>query len=118
MDGSEKTVPQTSFYAFADVRDVGEAHARAYEMPEAAGQRYFVTGGNYTYQQICDIIRQDFPSKRALTPEGEAGAPLPRVYKVDNSKAKRELGMTFRDLRTSIHDMVEEFIAIEKRTRQ
>lgn len=67
------------------------------------------------YQQICDIIRQDLPSKRSLVPKREVGAPLPNVYKVDNSKAKRELGMTFRDLRTCIHDMVEEFIAIEKR---
>jgi len=115
INGSEKTIPPTSFYAFVDVRDVGEAHARAYETPEAAGQRYLTTGGNYTYQQVCDIIRQDFPSKRAMTPEGEVGAPLPNVYKVDNSKAKRELGMIFRDLRTSIHDMVEEFVAIEKR---
>jgi len=115
INGSEKTVPPNAFYAFVDVRDVGEAHARAYETPEAAGQRYFVTGGSYTFQQICDIIREDFPSKRTLTPEGEVRAPLPNVYKVDNSKAKTELKMTFRDLRTTIHDMVEEFIAIEKR---
>lgn len=118
IDASEKTVPETSFYAFVDVRDVGEAHARAYETPEAAGQRYFVTGGNYTYRQICDIIRHDFPSKRLLTPEGEPGAPMPSFYKVDNSKARRELGMKFRDLRKCIDDMVAEFIQIEKRLGQ
>lgn len=75
-----------------------------------------MTGGNYSYQQVCDVIRQDFPSRRSLTPEGEVGKPLPSVYRVDNGKARRELGMTFRDLRTSVHDMVEEFIEIEKRT--
>lgn len=114
MNGSQKTVPDTSFFAFADVRDVGEAHARAFESPEAAGQRYFCTGGGYTFQQICDIIRRDFPEKRDLVPEGKPNAPYPDVYKVDNSKAKKELGMTFRDLETVIHDQVAEFIRIEK----
>jgi len=115
INGSEKTVPETSFFAFVDVRDVGEAHARAYESAEAAGQRYFCTGGGYTYQQVCDIIRTDFPEKRISTPEGTPGAPFPdNVYRVDNSKIKKELGMSFRPLQTTIHDQVAEFIALEK----
>jgi dTDP-D-glucose 4,6-dehydratase len=51
-----------------------------------------------------------------LIPEGEAGEPEDR-YKVDNSKIKKELGMTFRDLKTCIDDQVKEFIEIEKRTK-
>jgi nucleoside-diphosphate-sugar epimerase len=117
MNGSEKQVPETTFYAFVDVRDVGEAHAMAYEAPEAAGQRYFCTAGGYTYQQICDIIRKDFPEKKESVPEGKPGAPYPDVYKVDNSKIKRDLGIEFRDLHTCIHDQVAEFIEIEKRSK-
>lgn len=118
INGSEKTVPDTSFFAFVDARDLGEAHARAYESSAAAGQRYFVTAGQFTYQQVCDIIRKDFPEKRSLVPEGTPGAKFPEVYGVDNSKAKKELGMTFRNLETTIHDQVAEFIAIEKRTKK
>jgi nucleoside-diphosphate-sugar epimerase len=117
MNGSEKAVPDTTFFAFVDVRDVGEAHARAYESPAAAGQRYFCTAGEYTYQQVCDIIRKDFPEKKNLVPEGNPGAEFPDVYKVDNSKIKTELGMEFRDLQTCIHDQMAEFIAVEKRTK-
>ena len=116
MNGSEKSVPETNFFAFVDVRDVGEAHARAYETAEAAGQRYLCTAGGYTYQQVCDIIRKDFPAKKSLVPEGTPGAPYPDVYKVDNSKIKKELGMSFRDLQTCIHDQVAEFIELEKKT--
>jgi nucleoside-diphosphate-sugar epimerase len=116
MNGSEKSVPDTTFYAFVDVRDVAEAHARAYESAEAAGQRFFTTGGSFTYQQVCDIIRKDFPEKVHLVPEGTPNAPFPDVYKVDNSKAKKELGLTFRSLQTTIHDQVTEFIALEKKT--
>jgi nucleoside-diphosphate-sugar epimerase len=58
INGSEKPAPDTTFFAFVDVRDVGEAHLRAYETSAAAGLRYFCTGGGYTYQQVCDIIRK------------------------------------------------------------
>lgn len=115
MNGSETSVPETSFFAFVDVRDVGEAHARAYESEIAAGQRYFTVSGGYTYQAIVDIIRKNFPEKRALTPVGETGAKYPDVYKVDNGKARGELGMVFRDLETTIRDQVREFLEIEKR---
>jgi nucleoside-diphosphate-sugar epimerase len=112
-NGSTTEVPDTSFFAFVDSRDVGEAHLKAYEAAEP--NRYFVTGGNYTYQQVCDIIRKDFPARRDLTPEGTPGAPIGDVYKVDNSRAEKELGITFRDLQTTIHDMVAGFDEIEKR---
>jgi nucleoside-diphosphate-sugar epimerase len=118
MNGSEKTVPDTTFFAFVDVRDVGEAHLPAYETSAAAGQRYFCTAGGYTYQQICDIIRKDFPEKNNLVPEGNPGVEYPDVYKVDNSKIKAELGMTFRNLQTCIRDQVAEFISIEQRTKK
>jgi nucleoside-diphosphate-sugar epimerase len=106
-------VPETHFFAWCDVRDTAEAHVKAYETPNPG--RFFVPGGNYTYQRVCDIIRRDFPARRHLTPEGKAWESLPNVYKVDNSKAKKQLGMTFRDLETCIHDMVLDFDEIEKR---
>ncbi len=115
MNGSEKTVPDTVFFGWVDARDLGEAHVLAYESPVAAGQRYLTTAGGYTYQQICDTIRKDLPEKRHLVPEGTPNAPYPDVYGVDNSKIRNELGLEFRDLQTSIHDMVAEFIEIEKK---
>jgi nucleoside-diphosphate-sugar epimerase len=115
MNGSKTTVPDTSFFAFVDVRDVGEAHALAYENEEAAGQRYLVTGGSFTFQNICDIIRKDFPELRRKIPEGTPGAPLPAVYRVDNEKARKELGIKFRNLETTIHDQVLVFLELEKK---
>ncbi|TVY37551.1 putative uncharacterized oxidoreductase [Lachnellula subtilissima] len=116
VNGSCKEVPETSFYGWVDVRDVGEVHARAFESPKAAGQRYLTASSGYTYQQICDIIRKDFPEKRHLVPEGTPNAPYPDVYKLDNSKVRKELGIEFKPLETSIHDMVAQFIEIEKAT--
>ncbi|RDW60933.1 hypothetical protein BP6252_12316 [Coleophoma cylindrospora] len=115
MNGSEKTVPNTAFYAFVDVRDLGEAHVRAYESPAAANERFAITGSRYTYQQICDIIRREFPEKKHLVPEGMPGYDGPESYALSNEKARRVLEMEFRDLETTIKDMVTDFIATEKR---
>jgi nucleoside-diphosphate-sugar epimerase len=114
INGSMKEVPATGFFAFADARDLGEAHVLAYEKEEAAGQRYLITSGNYTFQQIADIIREDFPEKRSVVPVGNPGEKFPDVYKLDNSKAQRQLGITFTELRTTINDQVKQFIALEK----
>ncbi|KAI9717258.1 MAG: hypothetical protein M1812_004785 [Candelaria pacifica] len=116
INGSEKTVPETSFFAYVDVRDVAEAHRLAYEIPQANGQRYFTTGGNYTYQQIVDIIRKEFPEVKDRTPEGHTGASMPDVYKVSNDKARKELGMTFRSLEETVKDTVKSLIQLEKET--
>jgi len=112
-DGSLSEVPETQFFAFCDVRDVAEAHLKAYETTEPG--RFFTTGGNFTYQMACDIIRESFPDRIRQTPEGTPGQALPAVYKVDSSKARKVLGITFRDLSTTVNDMVEGFIKIEQR---
>ena len=115
INGSEKEVPATQFYAFADVRDVARAHRLAFESPKAAGQRYFITSGNFSYQMICDIIREKIPEAKDRTPVGKPGSGLGAdVYKVDNGKAKRELGMSFIGLEESIVDTASRLLELEK----
>ena len=41
--------------AFADVRDVAMAHLKAFE--HASGGRFVPSGGKYTFQGICEILR-------------------------------------------------------------
>ncbi|SLM35166.1 flavonol reductase cinnamoyl-reductase [Lasallia pustulata] len=117
MDGSSKSVPETQFYAFADVRDVAAAHRLAYETPKAAGQRYFITSGNYSYQQVCDVLRARVPEVKDRTPEGKPGAGLgAEVYRVSNEKARRELGMSFRGLEECIVDTARSLLELERAT--
>ena len=119
IDGSEKEVPPTAVISWVDVRDVAKAHRLAYEKPEAGGQRYFTTASLYSFQQVVDIIRKDFPQLQSQTPRGTPGAGLiPNTFEVDDSKIKKELGMTFMPLEKSIHDMVEELLRIEKSIRE
>lgn len=115
MNGSEKEVPDTSFFAFADVRDVGDAHMKAYETAGAAQQRYFITSGNFTYQEFCDIIRKNVPEVKDKVPVGKPGSKGPECYKVSNEKAKKELGLTFRSMEECVTDSARNLYEIEKR---
>ncbi|KAM3434658.1 hypothetical protein MY4824_005337 [Beauveria thailandica] len=118
IDGSEKTVPETGIWAFADVRDVAEAHLRAFESPEAGGERFLIASSAYSYQQICDIIRAKFPELRDSTPEGAVGQELPQVYSLDTSKARNSLKMTFRPLRITIEDTVEGLLELQQQKQK
>ncbi|KAL6872189.1 NAD(P)-binding protein [Trichoderma novae-zelandiae] len=115
MNGSRVEVPPTAFWAIVDVRDVAVAHQRAYYKPEAGGQRYLTTVGRFSYQQICDILREEFPELRGRVPVGNPGEPIIGVYNVDNSKVKRELGLDFIPLRKIVVDTAQNFLDIEKR---
>lgn len=114
IKGGRTEVGDAAFPAFTDVRDVAEAHLLAYEKENAAGQRYFVTSGNYSNQQVCDIIRKHFPELRDRVPEGEPGKPLGEMYTTNTSKAQRELGLQFNSLENTIVDTVKNLLELEK----
>ena len=77
-----------------------------------------LTGGKFTYVDVCRIIREQFPEKKELVPNPDTAAKQPESYGVDTSKAQKELGIKFRSLETSIHDTVANLIALEKKFAQ
>ena len=86
----------------------------AYTNEAAANQRYMVANSAYDYQIFIDMIRSKFPDLRATTVEGNAGEPLPPVYKLDTSKVQRELGLTFRPMEETVVDTVNSLRELEK----
>ncbi|KAL9631482.1 MAG: hypothetical protein Q9164_005869 [Protoblastenia rupestris] len=101
MDGSQKEPGPTAFPAFADVRDVGEAHVRAYEHPE--GSRYLITLGNFQYPDVCEVIRKAVPKYAGKVPDPKLMENA-QTFAVDNSHAKNVLGLGFRPLDETISD--------------
>ncbi|KIO32650.1 hypothetical protein M407DRAFT_18410 [Tulasnella calospora MUT 4182] len=80
-----------------DVRDVALAHTLALSNPEAAGERFIINSGSYTYQDILDLIHEhgDHPD----VPKGfpGAGKDVPRPSYL-NTKAEKTFGIKFRPL--------------------
>ncbi|KAJ4419825.1 hypothetical protein N0V82_004760 [Gnomoniopsis sp. IMI 355080] len=111
MDGSSKEPGSTSFPTFADVRDVAEAHFKAYEREQPG--RFFITSGSFEYRDVCKILREVLPERKDKIPDPEA-TPSAEFYKVDNSLTAKELGMTFKSLHESIKDTALSLVALEQ----
>lgn len=104
------SIPPSGFPALADVRDVAEAHIAAAET-NAQG-RFLLYGGKYDNIVIANIAKKDFP-QLYKGPEPDASQSVsqnPKLFTLDNSKARTELGIQFKAPEQTIHDMLESFV--------
>lgn len=112
---SSDPVPENMFWSFVDVRDVAEAHLRAYQVVEAGSERFFICKGNFTYQKFVDALRANLPDIKGRVPIGNPGAgEVPSdVYTIDTSKSQRILGLKYRPLEETIVDAARSLLKIE-----
>lgn len=119
-------------WGFVDVRDVARAHLLAMERTDASG-RYLCAARTLNMREVLAVLRErGYASyklpKRSLDsaignaivrlgarfqPKGVSSylrTHLGRVPHFDNSKIRRELGLQFRPVETSIADTVQDFI--------
>jgi nucleoside-diphosphate-sugar epimerase len=108
---SKDALPPTGTYVWVDVRDVALAHVRTIEVPEAGGQRFFITAGHYSNKDIVDIIRDAYPELEDRLPPKDAPSDMPKdVYGYDNSKSMQVLGLKYRGLKESVVDTVKSLL--------
>ena len=113
VNGTTKTIPPTEFGGFADVRDVAKAHLKAYELDEAAGERFLV-GNHFDYQTAVDALRKAFRELKDRIPEGNPGTGLDEpMYELDTRKARKVLGIEFIPLHVTLKDTVEDLLNAE-----
>lgn len=112
-----------------DVRDVAEAHFRAGFTPEAKG-RYITSGKNTDFLEmgltLLPKYGADFPLPKKALPKWLLMLVGPMANKLftrkfirnnvnilwnaDNSKIKKELGMTFRPMKETMEDSFQDLI--------
>jgi nucleoside-diphosphate-sugar epimerase len=112
-------MPQNASWSWVDVRDVALAHLRAFEVPQAGGHRFLVCRGNFSFQQMADILREKIPQVSNWVPIGAPGSGLGDVqlYNPDASKAKRILSIAFRNLDETVVDAALSLLEIENTTK-
>ncbi len=127
LTGKYPAVPRVGF-PVVDVRDVAVAHIAAMETAAAAGQRYIAAAGSLWIADIARLLRQAFPERARRIPRRELPdlivrvvalfdpslrAVLPdlgRLFRVSTDKARRELGLSWRDLGDTVRDTAQSLI--------
>ena len=127
-NGAYPAIPALT-WGFVDVRDVAKAHVRAMETPSASG-RYLCAGEHQSLREIAGIMREAGVRGRIprlgmdnaigtaflkllsySQPRGLGSylrSHLGRVPAYDTGKIRRELGLEFRPVRTSVLDTLED----------
>ncbi|GAB5587557.1 hypothetical protein Unana1_02457 [Umbelopsis nana] len=90
------------------VTDVAQAHVKAAEAGAASdGQRYILNNGTFSFQEVIDIFRKEYPERRQIIVEGTPGKYHPATKTVDGSKANKDLGIVYQVLETTLIQTVD-----------
>jgi len=116
MQGKAKDeIPPTGTYIWVDVRDLALCHVLAIEKEDAANKRFFITAGYFSNKEIAEIIGKNYPQyKEGLPTSSTPGGSYPEggVYKYNNERVQKVLGIKFRSLEESIKDTVKSLQAV------
>ncbi|XP_019412683.1 PREDICTED: cinnamoyl-CoA reductase 1-like isoform X2 [Lupinus angustifolius] len=102
INGSE-TFPNIS-YPWVNVKDVADAHVKAYETPSASG-RYILSERVTHLSEVVKILRNLYPTLQ-IADKCADNEPFMTTYKVSKEKAKH-LGIEFIPLDMSLKETVE-----------
>ncbi|KAF4833652.1 Ketoreductase azaE [Colletotrichum tropicale] len=112
-------VPPEQLHLYVDVRDVARAHLLAATKLAAGGNRFVVSPGGISHQQVANYFREALPELAGRIPKGDpANTALPEgIFGVDSSSAKRLLGLEYTDEKKTFTDAAKQFYEIEKRAK-
>lgn len=128
-DGSMKAGAPRVGFGIVDVRDLAEAHFAAAFTPTAKG-RHIISGHDTDFVDMASALLDDFgnsyPIPRKALPKWMVWMVAPmidksvtrkwvtrnvnRPWKADNSKGKRELGITYRPMKESMIEFFQQAI--------
>ncbi|WVW79105.1 hypothetical protein I302_101070 [Kwoniella bestiolae CBS 10118] len=99
---------------FTDVRDVALAEFRAMTMEEAGGNRFCVSNGPYSGNDVCIVLNREFPQLKDVpkgdTTPGYRDTLVAKSNVVDGSKATKILGIKYRTLDETMRDTATSLI--------
>lgn len=106
-------LPPTGTFLWVDVRDVALAHVRAIEVPQAGGNRFFVTAGSFANKDLAEAVRETHPELESKLPPKDTPSDLPAdVYKYNNKKSIEVLGLKYHPLKETVDDTVKTLQAV------
>lgn len=127
MRGRLPAFPRMGF-GIVDVRDVAQAHVAGLTVPEAAGRRFVLNGGNRTLSDIVAILSEAYPDLAPRLPKRQVpdglirfaarwssrvrmlAAELGPAKQLDNGPAQAVLGLTFRSPEEAVRSLADSLL--------
>lgn len=97
-----------SSFSWVNVEDVAEAHVQVLGLSVSKNCSYLLAGPNSSWDDVLDILKEDYPH---LPYKLEAGAGR-AGWVTDTSKAEKELGLKWRSLRETVHELVDQQLGL------
>ena len=113
FDGSNATVPATSFPSYIDVRDLAEAHVKALTTDGAKNKRFLLGGMTVTYTDLVRSLAKVPQLAGRLPAESGEDADVVRP-RIEAKEGNEVLSMKFRTLDETMRDAAERILELEK----
>lgn len=105
LNSSLPALPKIEF-DIVDVRSVSDLLIRAMEMPQAAGNRYIAASEHFTFKEIAQILKQEYPNRKIpswelpnfVTKLFSIFQPLLRPVLLENVKRKTDINKAKKEL--------------------
>jgi len=121
FNGSNSTVPPTTFPSYIDVRDLAHAHIKALTTPEAANKRFLIGGTKMTYSAIVDTLRKlsesEIPELQGRLPAPSDEAENVTFARVEAEEGNRVVGLEgkLRTMEQTFGDAAKRILELEKK---
>ena len=106
-DGTFKDGAPDFHIGMVDVRDVADAHFRAAYVPDASG-RHITFAESLTLDDLADTLRTEMPGLPLPAAKAHGGSK----WKADNSRSRNGLGVSYRNPRAGLAEMVQQLVDI------
>ncbi|KAK3329374.1 hypothetical protein B0H66DRAFT_21086 [Apodospora peruviana] len=115
INGSNATVPATTFPSYIDVRDLADAHVKALTEPKVANKRLTIGGQSMTYTDLVRALKgvKELEGRKMPEESGEDKKVTPA--KVEADEGNEALNMTFRTLEETMRDTAVRLVELERR---
>ncbi len=113
FNGTNATVPDTSFPSYVDVRDLADAHVKALTTPAAANRRLLINGKTTSYTDLVHALAK-VPELAGRIPadSGEDARLPPARFQAEADNAV--LGLKFRTIEETMTDTARRILELEK----
>lgn len=117
----EESLPVSRVPFWVDVRDLAEAHVLALLKHEAGGKRYLVSAPErFSYGLVGEIVRRVFPdlvAEEEMRRGEHEKQTIDRSYGMDGFTMAQELGVTYRNFKETVVDLVRQVAAMHENNR-